>query len=74
MSDTVNRLAEQAHDGIERTVQVARDAAGNAADTLSKQGGRAVDEASQLVRDQPILAMAAIGVAGFILGLMCVRR
>ena len=74
MSETVTRLAEQAQDGIERSAKVARDAAGSAADTLSKQGGRAVDDATHFVRDQPLLAMVATGIVGLILGALLARR
>jgi ElaB/YqjD/DUF883 family membrane-anchored ribosome-binding protein len=74
MSDTVTRIAEQAQDGIERTAKAARHAGENAADTLSKEGGRAVDDATHFVRDQPLLAMVATGVVGLILGALLARR
>lgn len=74
MGETVSRLAGQAQDGVERAATAAREAAGNAADTLSKQGSRAVDGATDFVRDQPLLAMAATGIVGLILGALLARR
>lgn len=74
MSDRVSRLAEQAQDGVERTAKVMRNAAGDAADILVKQGDRAVDGATHFVRDQPVLAMLATGLVGLVLGTLLARR
>lgn len=74
MSDTVSRLAEQAQDGVAQATKAARATAENAVETLSRQGERAVDGATHLVRDQPLLTVAATALVGLILGVLLARR
>ena len=74
LSDDLNRLSEKARAGAERVTASVREAAGHAGETLSRQGGRAVDEATHFVRDQPLVAVAVTGAICFALGVLLARR
>ncbi len=74
MSDSITKFAGQAQDSAERAAKATRDAAEDAVETLSKQGARAVDSATDFVNDRPVVAMAAAGIVGLILGALLARR
>ena len=74
MSDTLNYVAKQAQDGAKRAAASVQDFAENAAHSASRQSHRAVDGGTQIIRGQPLLAIAATGIAGFILGALLSRR
>lgn len=73
-SDTVRGLADRARDGVERVKASGRDAAGSAREALSGQGGRAVEQAEEFVREQPLAALAITGAICLALGVLLGRR
>ena len=66
-ADTVNKLTGQAREAAGRAASSIASTAGSARETISDQGGQAVDQVSALVRDQPIAALAITGMIGFAL-------
>jgi ElaB/YqjD/DUF883 family membrane-anchored ribosome-binding protein len=74
ISDKVSRLSEQASEAAGRAASWASASAGNARQALSGQGGRAVEEATEFVREQPLVAIAVTGMLCFALGVLVGRR
>ena len=66
-------LADQARDGMEKVRSTVRDAAETARDTISTRGGQAVEQTSQMVREQPLIALAVTGIACLAIGMMIGR-
>jgi ElaB/YqjD/DUF883 family membrane-anchored ribosome-binding protein len=66
-------VADQAREGMERVKSTVRDAAETARDNISTRGGQAMDSTEQMVRDQPLIALAVTGIACFAIGMMVGR-
>ena len=64
----------KATDGVEHIRTSVREAAGNAREALAGQGGYAVDQAENFIREQPFVALAVTGMACLALGLLLGRR
>lgn len=73
-ADTVGRISGQARDAARRAAASVGEAASSTRQRFSDQGGRAIDEAADFVRDQPVIALAATGALCFVLGLVLGRR
>jgi ElaB/YqjD/DUF883 family membrane-anchored ribosome-binding protein len=71
---TASRLSEQAREAAGRITSSVYDGAGAAHQSLSGQGGRAVDQAAEFVREQPVVALAVTGAICLVLGLLLGRR
>ncbi|HEV7138776.1 MAG TPA: hypothetical protein VGN43_19225 [Steroidobacteraceae bacterium] len=74
MSETASGLSEQAREAAGRVTSSAYNAAGAAHQSLSGQGGRAVDQAAEFVREQPVVSLAVTGAICLALGLLLGRR
>jgi ElaB/YqjD/DUF883 family membrane-anchored ribosome-binding protein len=74
VADTVSRLSGQAREAAGRASSSISGAAGSARQTISDQGGQAVDQVSTFVRDQPLAALAITGMIGLALGVMLARH
>jgi len=66
-------VGEQAREGMERVKSTVRDAAETARETISSRGGQAMESTGQMVRDQPLMALAVTGIACFAIGMMVGR-
>ncbi len=66
-------VADQAREGMEKVKSTVRDAAESARETISTRGGQAMDSTEQMVRDQPLVAVAITGIACFAIGMMVGR-
>lgn len=66
-------LAGQAREGMERVASGVRDAAATARDTIATRGSQAMESTGQMVRDQPLMALAVTGIACFAIGMMIGR-
>jgi len=74
VADTVSRVSGQAREAAGRASSSISGAAGGARQTISDQGGQAVDQVSTFVRDQPLAALAITGTISLALGVMLARR
>jgi ElaB/YqjD/DUF883 family membrane-anchored ribosome-binding protein len=70
MADTVQDYAGRAREGLEHVGEKAREMAGTARDAVANQGARAAGQAQQMMRDQPMMALAVTGLAAFTLGVL----
>ena len=70
-TENVTKLAGE---GMERAKASVREAAGSVRETLAGPGGRAVDEATGFVREQPLVALAVTGAICLAFGLLLGRR
>lgn len=68
-----SEFAGQAREGMERVAHNVRDAAASARDTIATRGSQAVESTGQMVREQPMMALAVTGIACFALGMMIGR-
>jgi ElaB/YqjD/DUF883 family membrane-anchored ribosome-binding protein len=66
-------MAGQAKEGMERVAHTVRDAASSARDTIATRGSQAMETTNQMVRDQPMTALAITGLACFAIGMMIGR-
>jgi ElaB/YqjD/DUF883 family membrane-anchored ribosome-binding protein len=66
-------MAGEAKDGVERVATTVRDAAASARDTIATRGSQAIESTGQMVRDQPMTALAVTGLACFAIGMMIGR-
>ena len=66
-------MAGQAKEGVERMAHNVRDAAASARDTIASSGSKAMETTNQMVRDQPMMALAVTGIACFAIGMMIGR-
>jgi ElaB/YqjD/DUF883 family membrane-anchored ribosome-binding protein len=66
-------MAGQAKEGMERVANTVRDAASTARDTIATRGSQAMESTGQMVRDQPMTALAVTGLACFAIGMMIGR-
>lgn len=66
-------MAGQAKEGVERVANTVRDAASSARDTIATSGSKAMETTNQMVRDQPMTALAITGLACFAIGMMIGR-
>lgn len=66
-------MAGQAKEGMERMASNVRDAAASARDTIATRGSQAMETTNQMVRDQPMTALAITGLACFAIGMMIGR-
>jgi ElaB/YqjD/DUF883 family membrane-anchored ribosome-binding protein len=80
-SENLSELTDKASEGVERVKASVREATGNARAALSgsarealAEGGRAADQAVEVVRDQPLIAMAITGAICLLFGVLLGRR
>jgi ElaB/YqjD/DUF883 family membrane-anchored ribosome-binding protein len=87
-SENLSELSDKASEGVERVKASVREATGNAREALSggaraasrsarealAEGGRAADQAVEVVRDQPLIAMAMTGAICLLFGILLGRR
>ena len=66
-------MADQAKEGVERVAHNVREAAASARDTIATRGSQAIETTGQMVRDQPMMALAVTGIACFAIGMMIGR-
>ncbi len=66
-------MAGEAKEGMERVAHTVRDAAATARDTIATRGSQAMESTGQMVRDQPMTALAVTGLACFAIGMMIGR-
>jgi ElaB/YqjD/DUF883 family membrane-anchored ribosome-binding protein len=66
--------SETAKEGVERVRASVREAADNVRETASGQGGRALDEAADFIREQPLVTIAITGAICFAIGLLLGHR
>ena len=66
-------MAGQAKEGMERVAHTVRDAASSARDTIATGSRHAMESTGQMVRDQPMMALAVTGIACFAIGMMIGR-
>jgi ElaB/YqjD/DUF883 family membrane-anchored ribosome-binding protein len=66
-------MAGQAKEGVERMAHNVRDAAASARDTIATSGSKAMETTNQMVRDQPMMALAVTGIACLAIGMMIGR-
>ena len=66
-------MAGQAKEGVERAAHTVRDAAASARDTIASSGSKAMETTNQMVRDQPMMALAVTVIACFAIGMMIGR-
>jgi ElaB/YqjD/DUF883 family membrane-anchored ribosome-binding protein len=79
--ENLSELSDKAGEGVERVKASVREATGNAREALSgsareamAEGGRAADHAVDLVRGQPMVAMAITGAICLVFGVLLGRR
>jgi len=80
-SENLSELSDKASEGVERVKASVREATGNARAALSggarealAEGGRAANQAVEVVRDQPLIAMAMTGAICLLFGILLGRR
>lgn len=74
VTEKVSRLSEQASEAAGRAASWASTSAGNARQALSGQGSRVADQATEFVREQPMVAIAVTGLVCLALGVLLGRR
>jgi ElaB/YqjD/DUF883 family membrane-anchored ribosome-binding protein len=74
VSEAVSGLSQMAHEGVERTKATVREASESARETLSEQGGHAVDQAADFIRQQPLVAVAVTSAICLMIGMLLGRR
>jgi len=72
-AENLSGLSDKASEGVERVKASVREATGSAREALA-EGGRAADQAVELVRGQPIVAMAITGAICLVFGILLGRR
>jgi ElaB/YqjD/DUF883 family membrane-anchored ribosome-binding protein len=73
-SDVITGVSTQAREAVKQIGASAADAAGTARKALSEGGGRAVEQTSALVREQPFAALMVTGALCLALGILLGRR
>ena len=80
-AENLSGLSDKASEGVERVKASVREATGNARAALSggarealAEGGRAANQAVEVVRDQPLIAMAMTGAICLLFGILLGRR
>ena len=79
--ENLSELSDKASEGVERVKASVREATGSAREAMAgtarealAEGGRAADQAVELVRDQPLIAMAITGAICLAFGILLGRR
>ena len=74
IGEVVSNVSGQAREAANRVGASVSDATGRARQTLSEQSGRAADQGSAFVREQPLLALALTGTVCLLVGILLGRR
>jgi ElaB/YqjD/DUF883 family membrane-anchored ribosome-binding protein len=73
-SETVSGLAGQVRGAVGEAASSVSEATGAAREAVSRQTARAADQATEFVREQPLIALIATGAICFMLGMLLSRR